>query len=98
MLDGNLQGPALGLAAHARFSVVTDRTRLVLAGAEFGFVPESFASYQLARLPGGLGTHRSLEPRPLHLPYMPHQAPTTFLQFDVYDTSNFCTCFTCCTC
>ena len=47
MLDGNLQGPALGIAAHARFSVVTDRTRLLLAGPEFGFVPESFATHQV---------------------------------------------------
>ena len=47
MLDGNLQGPALGIAAHARFSVVTDRTRLLLAGPEFGFLPESFATHQV---------------------------------------------------
>jgi len=60
MLDGNLQGPALGLAAHARFSVVTDRTRLILAGPEYGFVTESFATYQLARLPGGLGAYLCL--------------------------------------
>jgi enoyl-CoA hydratase/carnithine racemase len=60
MLDGNLQGPALGLAAHARFSVVTDRTRLLLAGPEFGFVPESFATHQLARLPSGLGAYLCL--------------------------------------
>ena len=50
MLDGNLQGPALGLAAHARFSVVTDRTRLLLAGPEYGFVTESFATYQACAL------------------------------------------------
>ena len=65
MLDGNLQGPALGLAAHARFSVVTDRTRLLLAGPEYGFVPESFATFQLARLPGGIGTYLSLTGAPL---------------------------------
>jgi len=60
MLDGNLHGPALGLAAHAHYSVVTDRTRLLLAGPEYGFVPESFATYQLARLPAGLGAYLAL--------------------------------------
>jgi len=60
MLDGNLSGSALGLAAHSRFCVVTDRTRLTLPGAEFGCVPESFASHQLARLPGGVGAYLAL--------------------------------------
>ena len=55
VLDGNLSGCALGIAAHARFCVVTERTRLMLPGPEFGFVPESFAAFHLARLPAGLG-------------------------------------------
>lgn len=60
VLDGQATGIALGIGAHASACVVTERTRLSLPGPAFGFVPESFASYQLARLPGGLGAYLSL--------------------------------------
>ena len=39
----------LRLLAHAACGVVTERTRLALPGPTFGYVPESFASFQLAR-------------------------------------------------
>lgn len=60
VLDGSVTGAALGVGAHASACVVTERTRLSLPGPAYGFVPESFASYQLARLPGGLGAYLSL--------------------------------------
>merc|ERR1719502_304528 len=40
--------------------VVTERTRLGLPGAAYGYVPESFSSYQLARLPQGVGAYLAL--------------------------------------
>ena len=59
-LDGNVCGSAIGIAAHATGCVVTERTRMSLPGPAFGYVPESFATYQLARLPAGLGAYLSL--------------------------------------
>ena len=59
-LDGNVSGSAVGLGAHASGCVVTERTRMSLPGPAFGYVPESFANYQLARLPRGLGAYLSL--------------------------------------
>ena len=61
MLDGCATGGALGLGAHATACVVTERTRVALPGPLHGFVPESFASFQLARLPvPGLGAYVAL--------------------------------------
>ena len=60
VLDGCVTGTALGVGAHASACVVTERTRLSLPGAAFGFVPESFASYQLARLPPGMGAYLAM--------------------------------------
>lgn len=59
-LDGHVTGSAIGLGAHARSCIVTERTRMSLPGPMYGIVPESFASYQLARLPRGLGAYLSL--------------------------------------
>ena len=60
-VDGAAAGPALGLLAHAACGVVTERTRLALPGPTFGYVPESFASFQLAReLPDGVGAYLAL--------------------------------------
>lgn len=61
VLDGFVSGAAVGLGAHASACVVTERTRVSLLGPLFGAVPESFAAYQLARLPQpGLGAYLAL--------------------------------------
>ena len=61
ILDGCVAGSALGIGVHASACVATERTRLTLPGPAFGFVPESFASYQLMRLPKpGLGAYLAL--------------------------------------
>lgn len=60
ILDGMVSGAALGIGAHANACIVTERTRLSLPGPAYGFVPESFATYQLARLPAGLGAYVAL--------------------------------------
>lgn len=61
ILDGCVSGGALGVGAHAAACVVTERTRLSLPGPTYGFVPEAFAAYQLARLPQpGLGSYLAL--------------------------------------
>ncbi len=60
ILDGPVSGPSVGIGAHASACVVTERTRASLPGVAHGFVPESFASYALARLPPGLGAYLAL--------------------------------------
>ncbi|KAL1504214.1 hypothetical protein AB1Y20_010623 [Prymnesium parvum] len=59
-INGHVTGAAAGVAAHAAACVVTERACMSLPGPAFGFVPESFASYQLARLPRGLGAYLAL--------------------------------------
>ncbi|KAL3917946.1 MAG: hypothetical protein SGPRY_006199 [Prymnesium sp.] len=59
-IDGHVTGAAVGIGAFASACVVTERARMSLPGPAFGFVPESFASYQLARLPKGMGAYLSL--------------------------------------
>jgi len=59
-LDGHVTGAAVGIGAHASTCVVTERTRISLPGVAYGFVPEAFCGYQLARMPRGLGAYLSL--------------------------------------
>ena len=51
VLDGCVTGSTIGLGAHASICVVTERTRASLPGPAYGFLTESFAAYQLTRLP-----------------------------------------------
>ena len=61
ILDGMVMGGALGIGAHASACVVTERTRMRLLGPQFGFLPESFASFALSKLPfPGLGAYLAL--------------------------------------
>ena len=61
VMDGVVTGPTLGVGVHAIACVVTERTSMSLPGPAHGFVPESFATYQLARLqPAGLGAYLTL--------------------------------------
>jgi len=57
---GPLSGCALGVVAHARHFIATERSRFALTGPAHGYVPESFALYQLARLPQAIGTYLAL--------------------------------------
>lgn len=59
-LDGHITGSSVGLSLHASSCIVTERTRISLPGPAYGFVPESFGAYQLARLPRGLGAYLCL--------------------------------------
>jgi len=61
VLDGCVSGGAVGLGAHAAACVVTERTRVTLPGPAHGCLPESFAAFQLSRLPmAGVGTYLAL--------------------------------------
>jgi enoyl-CoA hydratase len=59
-MDGLVMGGGVGLSAHARHRVVTDRTKLAMPEVGLGFFPDVGGTYLLSRSPGELGTYFGL--------------------------------------
>jgi enoyl-CoA hydratase len=57
IMNGLVAGSGIGLAAHATYRVVTERSRLALPETTIGLVPDMGASWLLARAPGQLGLY-----------------------------------------
>lgn len=60
LMDGLVLGGGVGVSAHARLRVVTERTKLGMPETGIGFVPDVGGTYLLSRAPGELGTHLAL--------------------------------------
>ncbi len=60
LMDGLVLGGGIGLSAHGRIRVVTERTRVGMPEVSIGFFPDVAGTYLLARAPGELGTHLAL--------------------------------------
>lgn len=60
VMDGVVMGGGVGLSAHARHRVVTERTRFGLPETRIGFVPDVGGPWLLSHAPGELGTHVAL--------------------------------------
>ena len=60
LMDGLVLGGGIGLSAHGRIRVVTERTRVGMPEVSIGFFPDVAGSWLLARAPGELGTHLAL--------------------------------------
>ncbi|WP_399892972.1 enoyl-CoA hydratase/isomerase family protein [Streptomyces sp. BBFR51] len=60
VMDGIVMGGGVGLSAHGRVRVVTERSRVAMPETGIGFVPDVGGTYLLARAPGELGTHLAL--------------------------------------
>lgn len=60
IMDGIVLGGGIGLAAHARHRIVTERSSVGLPETTIGFVPDVGGTFLLARAPGELGTHLAL--------------------------------------
>jgi enoyl-CoA hydratase len=60
VMDGVVMGGGVGLSAHARHRVVTDRTRFAMPETRIGFVPDVGGPRLLSHAPGELGTHVAL--------------------------------------
>ncbi|MDF2492274.1 MAG: 3-hydroxyisobutyryl-CoA hydrolase [Microbacterium sp.] len=58
--DGVTMGGGVGLAGHAAFRVVTERSRLAMPETRIGFTPDVGGSRLLARAPGRLGEYLAL--------------------------------------
>lgn len=59
-MDGLVMGGGVGLSAHARHRVVTDKTKLAMPEVGLGFFPDVGGTYLLSRSPGELGAYFGL--------------------------------------
>jgi enoyl-CoA hydratase len=59
-MDGLVMGGGVGLSAHGRHGVVTDKTRLAMPEVGLGFFPDVGGTWLLSRAPGELGAYFGL--------------------------------------
>src|SRR3954468_22894191 len=59
-MDGLVMGGGVGLSAHGRHRIVTEKTRLAMPEVGVGFFPDVGGTWLLSRAPGELGTYFGL--------------------------------------
>jgi enoyl-CoA hydratase len=60
LMDGLVMGGGVGLSAHARHRVVTEKTKLAMPEVGLGFFPDVGGTWLLTRIPGEIGTYFGL--------------------------------------
>lgn len=65
LMDGIVMGGGVGVGAHGRVRVVTDRTKMAMPEVGIGFIPDVGGTYLLSRAPGALGLHVALTGAPI---------------------------------
>lgn len=71
-MDGLVMGGGVGLSAHGRHRVVTERTRLAMPEVGLGFFPDVGGTFLLSRAPGELGTYYGLTGQTMNGPDAVH--------------------------
>jgi enoyl-CoA hydratase len=59
-MDGIVMGGGVGLSAHGRHRIVTERTKLAMPEVGLGFFPDVGGTWLLSRAPGEIGTYFGL--------------------------------------
>jgi len=59
-MEGLVMGGGVGLSAHARHRVVTEKTRLAMPEVGLGFFPDVGGTWLLTRIPGEIGAYFGL--------------------------------------
>jgi enoyl-CoA hydratase len=59
-MDGLVMGGGVGLSAHGRHRVVTEKTKLAMPEVGLGFFPDVGGTFLLSRAPGEIGTYFGL--------------------------------------
>ena len=67
-MDGLVMGGGVGLSAHGRHRVVTEKTRLAMPEVGLGFFPDVGGTWLLSRSPGEIGTYFALTGQPMNGP------------------------------
>lgn len=67
-MDGIVMGGGVGLSAHAKHRVVTDKTKLAMPEVGLGFFPDVGGTWLLANAPGEIGTYFGLTGAPMNGP------------------------------
>src|SRR6204780_1591746 len=67
-MDGLVMGGGVGLSAHSRHRVVTEKTKLAMPEVGLGFFPDVGGTWLLSRSPGEIGTYLGLTGRTMNGP------------------------------
>jgi enoyl-CoA hydratase len=71
-MDGIVMGGGVGLSAHSRHRVATERTRLAMPEVGLGFFPDVGGTWLLSRSPGEIGTYFGLTGQTMNGPDAVH--------------------------